>query len=60
MANTLEKEGTPLLERVRGRLRTKRYSIRTEQQYVHWIKRFILYHGKRHPLQLGGRRYRRS
>ena len=54
MANTLEKEGTPLLERVRGRLRAKRYSIRTEQQYVHWIKRFILYHGKRHPLQLGG------
>jgi hypothetical protein len=37
------------LDRVRERLRLLDYSIRTEQAYVDWIKRFILYHGKRHP-----------
>jgi hypothetical protein len=38
-----------LLDRVRWHLRVKRYSIRTEQAYVDWIRRFILFHGKRHP-----------
>ena len=31
----------------------KHYSIRTETQYVFWVKRFILFHGKRHPLDMG-------
>lgn len=39
----------PLLEQVRRSLRLRHYSIRTERAYVAWIKRFILYHGKRHP-----------
>ena len=38
-----------LLDQVRDRLRVKHYSIRTEQAYLGWIKRFILFHGKRHP-----------
>jgi hypothetical protein len=38
-----------LLDQVRDILRCKRYSIRTEQAYIDWIKRFIIYHGKRHP-----------
>ena len=42
-----------LLDQVRGVLRRKRYSIRTEQSYVDWIRRFILFHGKRHPSQMG-------
>jgi site-specific recombinase XerD len=42
-----------LLDLVRGVLRRKHYSIRTEQSYVDWIKRFILFHGKRHPAQMG-------
>jgi integrase-like protein len=42
-----------LLDRVRWHLRVKRYSIRTEQAYLHWIRRFILFHGKRHPEQMG-------
>ncbi len=42
-----------LLEQVRQKIRLLHYSIRTEQSYVHWIKRFILFHGKRHPLELG-------
>jgi integron integrase len=43
-----------LLDQVRDRIRLKHYSYRTEQQYVGWIKRFILFHGKRHPANLGG------
>ena len=42
-----------LLDRVRDRIRVKHYSIRTEQAYVDWIKRFIRFHGKRHPTELG-------
>lgn len=38
-----------LLDLVRNRIRLKHYSIRTEQAYVEWIKRYILFHGKRHP-----------
>ena len=42
-----------LLDQLRGRLRVKHYSIRTEQAYVDWVRRFILFHGKRHPKDLG-------
>ena len=42
-----------LLDRVRERIRFKHYSIRTEDSYVQWIKRFILFHGKRHPAEMG-------
>jgi integron integrase len=42
-----------LLEQVRDRLRVLHYSYRTEAQYVQWIKRFILFHDKRHPAQMG-------
>src|SRR5215470_17595854 len=42
-----------LLARVRDKIRFKHYNIRTEQAYVDWIKRFIRFHGKRHPTTLG-------
>src|SRR5215216_7853890 len=42
-----------LLDRVREVLRRKHYSIRTEEAYLGWIKRFILFHDKRHPQELG-------
>jgi hypothetical protein len=42
-----------LLDRVRSDLRVKHYSIRTEKAYVDWIRRFILFHGKRHPSEMG-------
>jgi integron integrase len=42
-----------LLDRVRDKIRLKHYSIRTEQAYVDWIRRFIVFHGKRHPQSLG-------
>ena len=44
-----------LLDQVRDKLRVKHYSIRTEQAYVGWIKRYILFHGKRHPKDMGAR-----
>lgn len=45
--------GTRLLDQVRDLIRVKHYSIRTEQSYVQWIRRFIVFHGKRHPRELG-------
>jgi integron integrase len=42
-----------LLDRVRAAIRSRHYSRRTEEAYVHWIKRFIFYHGVRHPAEMG-------
>jgi len=42
-----------LLDRMRDSLRTQHYSIRTENAYVDWARRFILFHGKRHPKDMG-------
>ncbi len=42
-----------LLDQVRNAIRRKHYSLRTEDTYVHWIRRFIYFHGKRHPRDLG-------
>src|SRR5262245_63553327 len=47
--------GPRLLDRVRDRLRVKHYSIRTEEQYVSWIRRYVLFHEKRHPREMGPR-----
>jgi integron integrase len=44
-----------LLDQVRDKLRVKHYSIRTEHTYVDWIKRYILFHGKRHPKDMAAR-----
>jgi integrase len=42
-----------LLDRVRQALRRTHYAMRTEEAYVAWIRRFILFHGTRHPQELG-------
>ncbi len=42
-----------LLKQVRDKIRLKHYSIRTEQVYTDWIRRFILYHEKRHSAEMG-------
>src|SRR5271169_4034531 len=42
-----------LLDRVRAALRARHYSLRTEEAYVGWIRRFIVFHGKRHPDGMG-------
>jgi hypothetical protein len=47
--NTVSCQPHELLDQVRDKIRLKYYSIRTEQAYTDWIKRYILYFGKRHP-----------
>jgi integron integrase len=49
----MERPRKKLLDQVRDALRLKHYSIRTEQSYVTWIRRFILFHNKRHPNEMG-------
>lgn len=45
--------GPRLLDRVREELRVRHYSPRTEEAYVFWVRRFVRYHGLRHPSELG-------
>ena len=42
-----------LLDRVREAIRLRHYSLRTEAAYVQWVRRFILFHSKRHPESMG-------
>ena len=42
-----------LLDQVRDAIRTRHYSYRTEEAYVGWIRRYIFFHGKRHPAEMG-------
>ena len=45
-----------LLDQVRNAIRSRHYSPRTEETYLHWIKRFIYFHGKRHPRDMAATR----
>ncbi len=49
----MQKQQVKLLDRVRHRIRLKHYSIRTEQAYVSWIKRYIHFHNMKHPKDMG-------
>jgi integron integrase len=49
----MEPKPKKLLDQVRDALRRQHYSYRTEESYVYWIRRFILFHQKRHPRELG-------
>jgi hypothetical protein len=42
-----------LLDQVRQVIRIKHYSLRTEESYINWIKRFIFFHNKKHPKDMG-------
>jgi hypothetical protein len=42
-----------LLDRLRAAIRLRHYSLRTEEAYAQWVRRFILFHNKRHPLEMG-------
>ncbi len=46
---------SPFLERVRTAIRVRHYSRRTEKTYLFWVRRFILFHSKRHPAEMGER-----
>jgi len=49
----MESRPRKLLDQVRDAIRLKHYSYRTEQTYVGWIRRYIIFHGKRHPKDMG-------
>lgn len=53
-----ESDKPKLLDQVRRVLRLKHYSLRTEESYVDWIRRYILFHEKRHPKDLGAEEIR--
>ncbi|TQN51104.1 phage integrase N-terminal SAM-like domain-containing protein [Acidithiobacillus thiooxidans] len=55
MKNTRPDPSNPpkLLDQLRARIRTMHYSIRTEEVYTDWVRRFILFHRKRHPQNMG-------
>lgn len=48
-----QKPAKKLLDQVREVLRLRHYSHATEKTYVFWIRRYILFHQKRHPLEMG-------
>jgi len=50
--NTTSAQPKKLLDQVRDKIRFKHYSLSTEKTYIAWIKQFILYHHKRHPLEM--------
>jgi len=53
LTNTTPRAAPKLLDQVREKIRYKHYSLSTEKSYLGWIKQYILFHGKRHPLEMG-------
>ena len=55
--NTTNKtaEQPKLLDQLRRAVRVRNYSIRTERSYVDWVYRYIVFHNKRHPAEMGAR-----
>lgn len=51
--NTTSVQPKKLLDQVRDKIRFKHYSLSTEDTYISWIKQYILFHGKRHPADMG-------
>jgi len=50
---TTQPKQPKLLDQARAALREKHYSIHTEHAYIDWMRRFILFHDKRHPREMG-------
>ena len=54
MSQTMnERQPKKLLDQARDKIRLKHYSIRTEETYLSWMRRYILFHDKRHPKDMG-------
>jgi site-specific recombinase XerD len=49
----VSQDSPKLLDRMRAEIRVRHYSIRTEEAFVDWARRFILFHNKRHPKEMG-------
>lgn len=52
-AKVVSQDSPKLLDRLRAEIRVRHYSLRTEQAYVDWARRFIFFHNKRHPKEMG-------
>ena len=52
-AKVISQDSPKLLDRLRAEIRVRHYSLRTEHAYVDWARRFILFHNKRHPNEMG-------
>jgi len=50
---TVDPAPPSLLQRVRDAVRVRHYSIRTEEAYAFWVRRYVLFHRKRHPVEMG-------
>lgn len=57
-AKAVSQDSPRLLDRIRAEIRLRHYSIRTEEVYVDWARRFILHHNKRHPKEMGAEEVR--
>jgi integron integrase len=53
MDSSFTKSNSPFLDEVRAAIRLRHYSVRTERSYIDWIVRFIRFHGRRHPAEMG-------
>lgn len=53
IVNPVSPDSPKLLDRLRAEIRVRHYSLRTEQAYVDWVRRFVLFHNKRHPKEMG-------
>ena len=53
ITTTTETRKPKLLDQMRHTMRVKHYSYQTEKSYLHWSRRYILFHEKRHPTELG-------
>ena len=52
-AKAVALDSPKLLDRMRAEIRVRHYSIRTEEAYLDWARRYILFHDKRHPKDMG-------
>ncbi len=52
-AKVVSQDSPKLLDRMRSEIRVRHYSIRTEETYLDWARRYILFHNKRHPKDMG-------
>lgn len=57
-ADVISQYSPKLLDRMRAEIRVRHYSIRTEESYVDWARRYILFHNKRHPNDMGAEEVR--
>ena len=57
-AQAVSLDSPKLLDRLRAEIQVRHYSIRTEEVYVDWARRFILYHNKKHPKDMGAEQVR--